>query len=205
MQEQSSYWSNKDIRYVQKSAFADLCTPYLAGTESILDLGSGQGEDSLHFARLGCSITAVDISDFNVTTLQESAKRENLTIQVLQQDIAHPFPFGNAVFDVVYAHLSVHYFDNETTKNIFREIYRILKPDGFFFVKCKSIDDPLYGKGEQIGPDMFCEEHPRHFFSEAYMRKCLAEFDSIRLEKTSSVYVDYKSAFIEAVARKSQS
>lgn len=202
MKEQSSYWSEKPARRVEKNAFADLCSTYLLGKESLLDLGCGRGEDALHFASLGCSVTAVDISERNVDLLKEVAEQKHLSIRVVQQDISTTLPFGDASFDVIYAHLSVHYFDDAITKKVFADIHRVLKPGGLFFVKCKSIDDPLYGKGTQVGPEMFEDGHVRHFFSAEYMEECLSKFEIITLEKTTSLYVDYESAFIEAVARK---
>jgi SAM-dependent methyltransferase len=202
MEEQSSYWSQKPARSVEKNAFADVCAASLSGTESVLDLGCGRGEDTLYLARRGCTVTAVDISATNVTHVRDTASRQGLDVTVLQHDIAESLPFGDASFDVVYAHLSLHYFDDPTTKRLFGEIRRVLKPAGFLFAKCKSVNDPLYGKGEKVGPDMFLEDHVRHFFSEEYMRECLKDFDVVRIEKTASVYVDYESAFVEAIARK---
>lgn len=107
-------------------------------------------------------------------------------------------------FDVVYTHLSLHYFDDKTTRKIFKKIFSILKPGGYLFVKCKSTDDMLYGVGKQVGLDMFKKkgEWVRHFFSKEYMQKMLESFGVIKIRKTSSVYHSYKSSFIEAFARR---
>lgn len=107
-------------------------------------------------------------------------------------------------FDVVYAHLSLHYFDDETTKKIFKKISFILKPGGYLFVKCKSTDDKLYGVGKKIGIDMYQKkgEWLRHFFSKRYMEEMLVDFKIIKIRKSSSVYHSYKSSFIESFAKK---
>jgi SAM-dependent methyltransferase len=201
MTNQADYWSDKPARFVQKNAFADKCGVFLSGTEKLLDLGCGHGEDSLHFAKLGCDATAIDISAVNIAHLKENPEAEK--IKAIQHDLADPLPFDDKLFDAVYAHLSLHYFDDAKTKEIFEEILRVLKPGGWLFAKCKSVDDPLYGKGELIAKDMYKQEHVRHFFSAEYMRECLAKFDIQSIEKTSSKYIDYESAFIEAIARKS--
>jgi ubiquinone/menaquinone biosynthesis C-methylase UbiE len=51
-------------------------------------------------------------------------------------------PFADETFDVVYASLSLHYFDEETTNLIFKEIYRILKPGGILAYITNPISDP---------------------------------------------------------------
>src|SRR5581483_11353899 len=81
MEQQSSYWSTKPARKVEKNAFADLCASYLSGSEKLLDLGCGRGEDSLFFARMGCAMTAVDISEANVSHLRQRATEEGLSMQ----------------------------------------------------------------------------------------------------------------------------
>jgi SAM-dependent methyltransferase len=109
-------------------------------------------------------------------------------------------PFADRSFDAVYAHLSVHYFDDAVTRSVFAEMRRVLRPGGFLFVKCKSVDDCLYGVGEQIGPDMFRSDHTRHFFSRDYLQSMLSEFDIVSLRKSSAAYHGKRSAFVQAVA-----
>jgi len=202
--QKGDYWSGKPAPRVEKNSFAEVCAEYLSGSERLLDLGSGRGEDSLHFAKPGCSVTAVDIADMNVEHLKEAAKRAKLkNISVIKYDLSAKFPFDGATFDAVCAHLALHYFDDETTKKIFADVLRVLVPGGWFFVKCKSIDDGLYGQGKKIAKDMYLREHMRHFFSEEYMRECLLGFEIVSLKKSSSQYDDLRSDFVEAMAKKS--
>lgn len=41
-------------------------------------------------------------------------------------------PFESETFDLVFASLSIHYFDDKTTKKLVSEIKRVLKNDGLF-------------------------------------------------------------------------
>jgi hypothetical protein len=77
-----------------------------------------------------------------------------------------------------------------------------LKKDGVIFIKCKSIEDALYGQGEKVGEDMYKQGHLRHFFSEDYIKEKLSNFKILEAKKTSSVYHQYESNFIEAVGTK---
>lgn len=164
---------------------------------SILDIGCGDGRDAAFFAERGLIVTAIDFSE-------EAIRRVHLNkpfINALNMDILD-MKFPDASFNSIYAHLSLHYFDDETTKAVMQNIFRMLKPTGFFFIRCKSTDDSLYGKGQKIGKDMFCFEHIRHFFSKEYMREKLYEFKILSLEETSSSYDEKQSSFIDAVAQK---
>ena len=58
--------------------------------------------------------------------------------------------FNNNSFDIIYAHLSLHYFTDKITTKIFNKLYTILKPNGIIFIKYKSVKDTLYGQGEKI-------------------------------------------------------
>lgn len=170
---------------------------------TLLDLGCGNGQDSMYFAKKGLKVTAVDWAESGLDNVRKIAVQKNIkSLEVVQQNLTH-LDFPAHSFDVIYAHLSLHYFDDQTTKEIFNGVYRILKKDGLLFVKCKSVDDRLYGHGTKLQEDMYeYRGHIRHFFTKEYMSSLLEKFQKKRIRKTSSVYVEYKGSYIEAVAKK---
>ena len=164
---------------------------------TLLDVGCGDGKDSIFFHKNNLKVTALDFSESGVAKLRAKAPE----ITALQQEIPK-IEFPDNSFDVIYAHLSLHYFDDATTTKIFENLYTILKPGGFLFVKCKSVDDPLYGTGGKVGEDMFYLGHVRHFFSKTYMEEKLKSFKLISIQETRGMYHDGTAAFIEAIATK---
>lgn len=171
--------------------------------QTLLDLGCGTGEDALYFAEQGLEVTAVDFSASGLAHLNKRAKEKNLkNVRTIEADICD-LKLDTNSFDVIYSHLGLHYFDDETTSAIFENLNDMLKKDGLLFIKCKSVEDSLYGKGERIEKDMFClDGHVRHFFSMEYMKEKLRKFRILDLRKTSAAYHGYSSHFIEVVATK---
>jgi SAM-dependent methyltransferase len=90
-----------------------------------------------------------------------------------QRVLANEHVVPEASFDVVYARLSLHYFDDAATRRVFQHIARVLRPAGLLAFMCKSTDDPLYGNGVALEPHVFESAHRRHFFSEAYVHSLL--------------------------------
>jgi len=205
MNEQKKMWNNAhqqgDIAQHSKkhTDFAEEVLGIIKPKSKILELGCGTGNDSYAFAVNGHEVIATDFSQAAIDQDSERFKGvPGLNFQVM--DISEPFKFNDNEFDAVYARLSLHYFTSETTRRVFGEIRRVLKPNGQLFFICKSTDDPLYGKGNQIEADMFeLDGHVRHFFSEDYARSLLSDgFKIDKLESGTEKFYGYESAFVKA-------
>ena len=170
----------------------------------VADLGCGQGHDAIAFASAGLQVTALDFSPVSVEQLRSRAAREELVVTAICHDLAQPLPFGDASLDGTYAHLSLHYFDDATTRAVFDDIYRVLSPGGYLVFSVKSTDDPYYGTGEQIGPNMFCRNgHVRHFFDREYLEEILGDWKQDDIRSCTGYYASNEpSAFFHVVARK---
>ncbi len=154
------------------SSFALELAASLPERRRILDLGCGPGYDSTAFAQAGHQVVAADFIRLDATWQTSRMLGSSLSFVLL--DLRSALPFADASFDVVYARLSLHYFSTEITGRIFGEIHRVLSSDGLFTFICKSTNDPRYGYGEPVGPNMFRINHKvYHFFDEAFARHCL--------------------------------
>ncbi len=203
------YWDNDWKRkwndvWWPASDFAEKTYPTMQkeNLKKILDIGSGNGRDSLYFAGKGLNVTAVDISESAISMLKKENKKN---IKCFCRDVGN-IEFPDNSFDVVYGHLILHYFTDKELKIIMSKIYRMLKSSGYLFVKCKSTKDPLFGKGEKIEENTYFDGHLRHFFTEEYMQEILKDFRILEINEISlkkqTIGHKYKAAFIEASVRK---
>jgi ubiquinone/menaquinone biosynthesis C-methylase UbiE len=176
----------------------------------ILELGCGEGKDSIFFAKNGYEIFSLDCSEKAIKSFEENIVKNNVQklVHPILYDISKPLKFDDKTFDIVFAHLSLHYFDDKITTKIFTEIRRVLKVGGFLFVRVKSTEDQLYGKGKKIEEDMFEFGHMRHFFSEEYLISKTRGFKilSVAQIKEKSEYsvktISKESVFLELISEK---
>jgi len=206
---QRTFWNSRfkrRKRIGEPTPFAKKVLPLILKKKykKILDLGCGDGRDTIFFSNKGLDVIAVDFSKNAIKNLESELRKKgikNAKCEVI--DICKDLKlFKNNSFDAIYSHLSLHYFRDKITDKIFNELFGILKKGGLIFIKVKSIEDPLYGKGKLIEKDMFFYEHIRHFFTKEYLKEKLKRFKILKMEKSSAVYHKYKSVFIEAMATK---
>ena len=197
MNQALDWWNKKHQKYATEewinkpSIFSEWVLNYFPKNGKILEIGAGHGQDSRFFAEKGYLVTATDFSDSAIKFIEEKTPINLLNrVSISKVDIAKSLPFEDNSFDVVYAHLSLHYFDDETTENIFSEIYRVLKPNGIVAVLVNSTDDPEYGTGKPIGPDYY-ELAPgdvKHFYSQESLAKKTKIFKIIVLDNQGSTH-----------------
>lgn len=167
---------------------------------NVLELGCGVSADAAYFAKQGMRVLA---TDFSSEAISKQSAVDGVEYKVL--DIETELPSLQAApFDAVYAHLSLHYYPDKQTRQIFYEITRILQPGGALVFSCKSTKDPNYGHGEKIEPNFFVKDgHVRHLFSPDYVRDLLSgQFTLLELREVEGDYNNKQSAFITCIARR---
>jgi len=111
--------------------------------KKVLDLGSGAGRNSLYFAELGATVTGLEISKTAIEISKEYAKDAGLEINFIKQSIGEIFPSDTNSIDIVLDITSSNSLNEEEREVYINEVNRVLKKDGYFFVKalCKDGDD----------------------------------------------------------------
>ncbi len=90
-----------------------------------LDVATGNGQVAVQLANYFREVQAIDISP---QQLENATQKSNITYS---RQPAENTDFNNAQFDLITVAQALHWFDFDA---FYKEIYRILKPDGIFAV-----------------------------------------------------------------------
>ncbi len=184
--------SYKEQGWIDKpSIFAEQAIKYFPKEGKVLELGAGQAQDSCFFAAQGYEVTATDIETSALEMAKRRANAKSVSLDFKKVDLREALPFDSQSFDVVYAHLSLHYFDKETTIRLFGEIARVLKNGGTFAFFVNSVKDPEYKTGKELEPDYFqIDKTAKRYFSENTVRNFTQWFDVNLLDEFGETYKD---------------
>ena len=154
------------------SRFARDVIKYMEPNKSLLDIGCGNGRDSLFFMENGIEVVGIDASQVAIKTLNDKY-RDNKGIFVCDD-----FVRANAIYqrqyDYCYSRFTLHAISEKQQVELFDNIKGALKLDGKVFIEARSINDDLYGKGKKVGKhSYFYNGHFRRFIDKVELRKHL--------------------------------
>lgn len=150
----------------------------------ILDLGCGNGADTLYLIERDFNVLSCDFS----TEALNNIKNNILNSKTMYLNMVDKFPFDDESFSLIIADLSLHYFDNETTIHIMNEIRRILKKDGILLSRVASVNDFNFGAGigEQLEKNFYFEgDYTKRFFDQEDVNKYFGIIGTLEPFETS--------------------
>jgi len=77
------------------------------GKINILELGCGQGRDTIFFAKNGFRVHVLDYSDAGIKAITSEAQSSGLSGSIIaaRHDVREPLPFEDEFFDGCYSHM----------------------------------------------------------------------------------------------------
>ncbi len=157
------------------------------GVRSILELGGGQGRDTLFFARSGFEVTVLDYAQNGVDSIMKKAGELALShpVTAIRHDVRGPLPFENERFGGCFSHML--FCMALTTAELLRlsaEIRRVLKTKGLNIYTVRHTKDIHYGKGIHRGEDMYeAGGFIVHFFSREKVKHLAGGFEILGVDE----------------------
>lgn len=203
------YWNEyykKNKAPIEPSNFAVEVFKYLEEGKELLELGCGNGRDSLHFAKKHIRVTAMDQSESAINILQENNKNKK-NIKFIIDDFVNSKIYYNENYEYIYSRFTLHSITKEEQDILFDKVYMALNNKGKFFIEVRSINDEIYGKGEKVGDDEYIyNSHYRRFLKIEDLVDDLKRggFNIIFANESDSyaVYKDERPYVIRIIAQK---
>src|SRR5437870_9454170 len=107
----------------------------------LLDLGTGPATQAMNLAKRGFDVVATDISGSAIKKAKASAKEAGLSITFLVDNVLHSRLAANLV-DVIVDRGVFHVLPKDKRPVYVRTVHRVLRPNGWLFLKCFSNKEP---------------------------------------------------------------
>jgi SAM-dependent methyltransferase len=153
----------------------------------LLELGGGQGRDSLFFAERGFEVTVLDYTPSAVETIVAKAEKEGLAgrISAGEHDVREPLPFPDGSFDGCYSHmLFCMALTEDELRRLSAEIRRVLRPGGVCVYTARTVKDADFGRGTHRAEDIYeLDGFAVHFFSRSLVERLADGYDLVEIEE----------------------
>lgn len=141
------YWGEKPHFLITK--LKNILPP----DSSILDLGSGEGQNVIYLARQGFNVTAVDNSKIGIQKTEQWAKKENLKIETKVDDVIN-YLKSSKKFDAIIGINIIQCLPHDKIPYFLKRIQAKTKPNGFniinTFINNKNSQKYFFDKNDLI-------------------------------------------------------
>ena len=159
-----SYWDTyykKQVAPTNPSSFATYVESRIQNNQKILEIGCGNGRDSVFFAELGHHVTALDRSKGVIELCKQNYTGKSINfISGLLPDINFS---QKSNYNIIYSRFVFHAMPLQEEINVIQKSFELLKLGGYIYIECRSVNDPLFRKGELLSKTERVDGHYRRF------------------------------------------
>lgn len=186
---------------LEPSPFATFVFEEIGVNGALVELGCGNGRDSLFFSDKGLGVFGIDQCETTISRLNE-LDRNNARFEV--KDFTSLDDLGQ--FDNVYSRFTLHSVSKQQATQTLKWAFNSLREGGKFCIEVRSVKDELFGQGTAVEKDAFVTDHYRRFIR---IEEMLEELKTIGFKiefsiesKGLAVYKDEDPSIIRIVAIK---
>ena len=128
------------------------------GLSRVLELGAGQGRDTLGLLAVGLEVTALDYAAGALEGIVEAAGAKGYAgrLATVAHDVRQPLPFADTSFDACYSHmLFTMALSSDELAALAAEIRRVLRPGGLCIYTVRHVGDAHFGAGRELGDNIY--------------------------------------------------
>ena len=169
----SSHWNKfyKTFNLKEETPFARFVIKKIIPKKKFLDIGCGNGRDTIFFKKKKLKVLGLDNSKVVIKMNKLKDKK-----------IFKYFNFCNKKislnkFDYIYARFFLHAINEKDEYNFFKNCKRISKQKTLIFLEFRTTKDNMFKKGKHISKYERFYGHYRRFIDIAEFKKKLKKFD----------------------------
>lgn len=165
----NAYYQQKPSILNESSSFAKemLCRIKSQKTDDeikyLLDLGCGNGRDSIFFAQNGLHVIGIDASNVAIEILEQMhGWDENL--EFMCDDFVTASVLFQREYDYCYSRFTLHAINERQEEQLLVNVYKALKKGGLFMIEARTVHDAIYGLGDLVEKNAYIYNgHYRRF------------------------------------------
>ncbi len=162
-----------------------------------LDLGCGDGRNSVFLAQNGFSVTAVDKSHNAIESLSDVTRRYGLNIFAVCEDISF-FSFPNNKYSLIVANTILDHLEENEGNRVIEMIKRSLVPGGVVFVSVFTINDPGY---TGLSPASETSVFVKRYFKVDELKNMFLDFTLLRYHEEEALDLHHGNPHYHNIAR----
>lgn len=206
----NNYWENfysKQNAELKPSLFAIYVNNLFDGKlKNIIELGCGNGRDSIFFANNQHDVLAIDQCKSEISFLQNQYKQiDNLTFRCADfTSLSH-----DNKYDMIYSRFTLHSVNKEEEQRVLRWAYENLNEAGMFCIEVRGKKNEIYKLGEAVENEIdafIYNDHYRRFLDFDVLCNDLKElgFDLIfsAEDKDFAPFNGENETYIRVIAKK---
>lgn len=161
----SSYWNEtyaSNTGILEPSPFAiHIEKNYLINSDKVLEVGCGNGRDSIYFSNKGIKVKAIDTSEEAISLCNRI--HNSKLVEFVNCSIGSLCGKEMNTYTVIYSRFVLHAMTVTEEDEMLSSAYKLLKTGGRLFIECRSINDKMARIGEVISPTERIYGHYRRF------------------------------------------
>ena len=159
------YWNNyysKQKQVRQHSLFAQYIAENYLGDEksSLIELGCGNGRDSIYFGKKGLNVVAIDQSEKSIDFLQNKFS-EVKNLEFKSGDFTDLK--NEKIYDIVYSRFTLHSINSFEQNRVLNWCYNQLNKSGLLCIEVRGKKNELYKKGKKVTDEKDAYIHDNHY------------------------------------------
>ena len=185
-----NYWDNyyDNINSFSESSFAKFTLKYLGKKrrgKKIIDIGCGNGRDSLYFYKQKLDVVGIDISK---SVIKKNLNYSTPKLKFVNLDIEKKTMSGK--FDFIYSRFFLHAINEKTENKLLKLINKIKKENTILFLEYRNHKDLIFKNIKNKKHNQLIEFEKGHFrriiYTEKFIRKISKFFKSKIIYNKSS-------------------